>query len=55
MLSILLSNGAERAKKIIAEYEAPFASAADYLAYIDNLNCTGDRIEYGDNEAKIII
>jgi len=55
MLSLLLSDGAARAKKIVDEYEAPFASAADYLAYIDNLNCTGDRIEYSEDGAKIIL
>ncbi len=53
MLSLLLSNGAERAKKIVAEYEPQFASAADYLAYVDSLNCTGDRIEYTDGGAII--
>ena len=55
MLSLLLSNGAERAKKIAEEYEAPFASAKDYLDYIDSLASSGDRIEYGENEAKIIL
>ena len=55
MLSLLLSNGAERAKKIAEEYEAPFASAKDYLDYIDSLASSGDRIEYGENEAKILL
>lgn len=53
MLSLLLSDGAERAKKIIEEYKPLFPSAADYLAYIDSLNCTGDRIEYSDEEAHV--
>ncbi len=53
MLSLLLSDGAARAKKIVEEYEPQFASAADYLAYIDSLNCTGNRIEYTDGEARI--
>ena len=55
MLSLLLSNGAERAKKIAEEYEAPFASGKDYLDYIDSLASSGDRIEYGENEAKITL
>ena len=55
MLSLLLSNGAERAKKIAEEYEAPFASGKDYLDYIDSLASSGDRIEYGENEAKILL
>ena len=53
MLSLLLSNGAERAKKIVAEFEPQFESAKAYLDYIDSLNCTGDRIEYGEDEVKI--
>ena len=53
MLSLLLGSGAERAKKIIEEYEPQFESAQAYLNYIDSLNCTGDRIEYSDDGAKI--
>ena len=53
MISLLLSNGAERAKKIVEEFEPQFESAKAYLDYIDSLNCTGDRIEYTEDEAKI--
>lgn len=49
MLYILLSNGAKRAKQIISEYQPLFASAKDYLDYMDSLNKTGDRIVYGEN------
>ena len=49
MLHMLLSNGAERAKKVVAEYKAPFASKEEYLSYVDNLNCKGDRITYNDD------
>ena len=49
MLLLLLGNGAERAKKIVAEYKAPFESKEAYLAYVDSLNSTGDRITYRED------
>ena len=55
MLALLLGGGAERAKKIVEEYEPQFESAKAYLDYVDSLNCTGDRIEYGEDEARIIL
>jgi hypothetical protein len=55
MLSLLLRDDAERAKKIVEEFKPQFESARAYLDYIDSLNCTGDRIEYGEGEAKIIL
>ncbi len=55
MLSLLLGDGAARAKKIIEEYEPQFESAKAYLDYVDSLNCRGDRIEYGEGEAKITL
>lgn len=56
MLLILLSDGAKRAKAIIENYEAPFASAAEYLAFMDSLARTGDRITYlDDGTAKVDI
>lgn len=53
MATLLLENGAERAKKIIAEYEPPFASASDFLAYQDSILSSGDRIEYTDEGARV--
>ena len=54
MLRLLLENGAERAKRIVAEYKPQFASKEEYLAYQDSVNCSGDRIVYGeDGIAKI--
>ena len=54
MLMILLSDGAKRAKEIIANYKAPFPSKEAYLAYMDSLNTTGDRIEYvGEETANV--
>ena len=54
MLLVLLGDRGKRAKEIIANYKAPFPSKEAYLAYMDSLNTTGDRIEYiGDEAAKV--
>lgn len=50
MLLILLSNGAERAMQVIAEYKPLFESKEAYLKYMDGLNKDGDRIIYNDDE-----
>jgi len=49
MLTLLLSDGAARAKKIIEEYEAPFPSKEAYFEYVDAMTCEGDRIEYHED------
>ena len=49
MLSLLMGNGAERAKKIVAEYKPLFESKEAYLAYLDNLNTSGNRIVYAED------
>lgn len=54
MLLLLLSNGAERAKKIIAEFEPQFASKEEYFAFIDEINAEGDRIEYKDDNTAVV-
>ena len=51
MLLILLGDGGKRAQEIVANYKAPFPSKEAYLAYMDSLNTTGDRIEYIGEEA----
>ena len=54
MLELLLGNGAERAKKIVAEFEPAFASKEEFLSFLDSLNSSGDRIEYSeDGNAKV--
>lgn len=56
MLSLLLGNGAERAKKIVAGFVPRFASKEEFLSYIDSLNACGDRIvwrEDGTAEVKL--
>ena len=49
MLTILLGNGAERAKRIIEEFKPQFASKEELLAYQDSLNASGDRIVYRED------
>ena len=48
MLTLLLGDGAERARKIINEFKPQFASAREFLDYQDSLNDSGDRIVYTD-------
>ena len=49
MVSLLMGNGAERAQKIVDEYQPQFASKEEYLAYMDSLNAEGDRITYSED------
>ena len=53
MLTLLLQNGGERAKKIVEEYKPQFPSAKAFLDYQDSLNDEGDRIIYKNGEAVI--
>lgn len=56
MMKLLLSNNAERAKKIISQYKAPFSSIKEYLDYMDSLVDNGERIDYtNDGNAKVRI
>lgn len=56
MLFVLLTDSAKRAKQIIDEFEPQFASKEEYLAFIDSLNHSGDRIDYSiENKATINI
>ncbi len=48
MLLILLGDDAKRAKKVIAEYKAPFATIKEYIDYMDSLVDSGERINYAD-------
>ncbi len=45
----LLSNGAKRAMEIIDEYEAPYASIADYMADLEQINLDKDAVVYDEN------
>lgn len=53
MLKLLLCDGAQRAKRIIAEFEPRFASKEDFLRYQDSLCDSGDRIIYGEEKAEV--
>jgi amidohydrolase len=49
MLALLLENGAERAKKVIAEFKPAFATKADFFAYQDSFTTEGNRITYHES------
>ena len=49
MLYLLLKDDAALAEKITSEYDAPFKSKEEYLAFIDSLNCDGNRIDYRED------
>ena len=54
MLSLLLGNGAERAKKIIAEYKPIFASKEAYFQAMENLRLDCTAVAYdGDGQAHL--
>jgi len=56
MLLILLSDGAKRAKKVIADFQPLFETKKAYLDFMDSLSCSGNRIKYnGDDEAIVNI
>ncbi len=46
---LLLKDGGARAKEIVAAYKPRFADKEAYLAYMDSLNASGDRITYGED------
>lgn len=54
MLLLLLSDRAERARKVIDEFKPRFASKEEYLSFMDNFCVSGDRIDYG-NEHKVTV
>lgn len=53
MLTLLLKDGAKRAKQIISEFEPMFKTKQEYFDYIDALSSSGDRITYADGAAQI--
>lgn len=54
MLQLFLENGARRAKEILAAYKPQFASKEEYLAYVDKINCHGERITYNDDDTATV-
>lgn len=54
MINILLPNNAEKAKKVVAEYNVPFVSTEEFFAYLNAINREAERIVYIDeNSAEI--
>ena len=53
MLTILLKDGAKRAKQIVSEFEPMFKTKQEYFDYVDALSSSGDRITYTDGAAQI--
>ena len=54
MLTLLLQNGAKKAKEIVSNFK-PMFSKEGFLAYLDSLNRSGDRIIYKENGAEITL
>lgn len=49
MLSMLLSDDAKAAKRIIKEFTPQFSSKEVFLNYVDSLNASGERIAYHED------
>ncbi len=49
MLTLLLENGGERAKKVIADFKPQFASKEEYLRYLEQIENSGERIIYNED------
>ncbi len=54
MLELLLSDGAARAKEIIADFTPRFPSIPDYLAYMDSLILDRDAVRY-DEDGNVLL
>lgn len=47
-LGVLLANGGEKAKAIVANYAPTFSTFAEYFAYVDNLNMDKQTVAYDE-------
>lgn len=54
MLKLLLENGAERARKILADFVPRFPSKEAFLAHQDKTYTSGDRITYYDDGSALV-
>lgn len=54
VLYLLLKDGAQNAKKVIAEFKPRFASKKEYFDYVSKIFSNGDRIEYNSNDTATI-
>lgn len=55
MLTLLLENGAERAKKIMADFQPKFKNKEEYFAYIDTFYSSGEKIVYRDDGTVTVV
>ncbi len=53
MVRLLLQDGAVRARKIMEDYQPLFPSKEAYLAYVDRLCRSGDRISYREDGTAV--
>lgn len=53
MLYMLLSDGAEKANRIIAEFKPRFASVKEFLEYVDTLASKEQKITYCEERAQV--
>ena len=53
MLWLLLEKGAERARRILADFTPRFASKEAYLDYLEQMERRGDRIQYAEDGSAI--
>jgi hypothetical protein len=53
MLHLLLANRAEKAKYIIENFKPEFESKELFLAKIDEIENSGDRIQYDNDVANV--
>ena len=49
ILKLLCENNGERACKVKNNYAPPFPSIKEYLAFMDTLSCSGERITYNED------
>ena len=49
MIKVLLSNNAERAKKVVSEFVPQFNSKEEYFACVERFNNSGNRIEFNED------
>lgn len=53
LLTLLLENGGEKAKEVIANYTPVFNSKEEYFAYCDSISHAGDRIKYSADKIEV--
>ena len=52
-LKLLLENGGQRAKEIVANYQPEFDSMQEYFDFVDKLNLDVDAVTYEDGKAVL--